>query len=335
MDKGLLQDKSVLVTGGTGSFGRYFLRKMLDGSNAAKLICFSRDELKQHDMQQASLPSDQERLRFFIGDIRDRDRLRMAMRGVDIVIHAAALKQVPALEYNPAEAIKTNILGSQNIIEMAIDAGVHHVVALSTDKACQPVNLYGATKLCMEKLFQQGSAYSPAGGTKFTVVRYGNVINSRGSVLPLFKQQASRGVLRVTDERMTRFWITLDMAVDLVLDALHMGEGGEILVPELPAVRIVDLARAVAPAAKLILTGIRPGEKLDETLVGQDEARNAVKLHAHFILNPGPIVRGNPFSRPLSDGFTYNSGATGYTLDQAALARMVGTSVLGTADAQQ
>lgn len=275
---------TVLVTGGTGSFGKKFVEKVLKGTHPHKLIVFSRDELKQHDMRMAGF--DAECMRYFIGDVRDRDRLKRAMHGVDIVIHAAALKHVPACEYNPIEAIQTNVIGAQNVINAAIDAGVKRVLALSTDKAVNPVNLYGATKLCAEKLFVQGNTYSGAGEPRFSCVRYGNVAGSRGSVVPLFYEQRKTGQITLTDDRMTRFWLTLDQGVDFVLKCLSMMKGGEIFVPKIPSAKLTDLAEAVAPEAKRRITGIRPGEKLHESLLSEDEARHTVELKDMFVIEP-------------------------------------------------
>jgi len=260
----MFSGKTILVTGGTGSFGRHFVKRMLSQHNPKKLIVFSRDELKQSEMAR-EFPD--ERLRFFIGDVRDKERLRRAFDGVDYVIHAAAMKQVPACEYNPFEAIKTNVLGAQNIINAAIDCKVKKVLALSTDKAVAPVNLYGATKLCAEKLFITGNAYVPADQeTAFSVVRYGNVAGSRGSVIPLFKSLAHTGRLPITDERMTRFWLTLEDAVRIVLDGLETMKGGETFIPQLPSFKVTTLARAIAPECEFDIIGIRQGEKLHESL---------------------------------------------------------------------
>ncbi|MFH1443915.1 MAG: UDP-N-acetylglucosamine 4,6-dehydratase (inverting) [Candidatus Peregrinibacteria bacterium] len=275
---------SILVTGGTGSFGRKFVEMVLKGTHPHKLIVFSRDELKQHEMRGAGFT--QTCMRYFIGDVRDRERLRRAMNGVDIVVHAAALKHVSACEYNPIEAIQTNIIGAQNIINAAIDAGVKKVLALSTDKAVNPVNLYGASKLCAEKLFVQGNAYSGAGGTLFSCVRYGNVIGSRGSVIPLFRKQLKTGTISITDERMTRFWITLEQGVNFVLDCLKEMHGGEIFVPKIPSAHLTDLVEAIAPDCKKTITGIRAGEKLHECLLSEDEARHTVELPNMFVIEP-------------------------------------------------
>ena len=278
-----LNDKVILVTGGTGSFGRRFVETVLQRYQPRKIIVFSRDELKQSEMfRQFGGKS----VRYFIGDVRDLERLRRAMRGVDLLVHAAALKQVPACEYNPFEAVKTNILGSSNVIDAAIDTGVRKVLAISTDKAVNPVNLYGATKLCAEKLFVQGNAYAGENGSRFSCARYGNVVGSRGSVIPLFIEQRTNGTVTVTDERMTRFWITLQQGVDFVIHCLDIMRGGEVFVPKLPSMRIMDLVTAVAPACKVSVTGIRPGEKVHEVLISEDEARHTVELEDLFIIKP-------------------------------------------------
>jgi len=256
-------DQVVLVTGGTGSFGKKFIDILLKEYHPAKLIVFSRDELKQSEMRASGF--DHPSLRYFIGDVRDLQRLRRAMNGVDIVVHAAALKQVPACEYNPMEAIKTNILGSSNVIEAALDAGVKKVMALSTDKAVNPVNLYGTTKLAAEKLFVQSNAYAAGSETRFSCVRYGNVVGSRGSVIPTFLKQRPNGKLTITDERMTRFWLTLEQGVRFVIRCVELMRGGEVFVPKIPSTRIVDLARVIAPQAELEVIGIRPGEKLHKS----------------------------------------------------------------------
>lgn len=278
-----LDDKAVLITGGTGSFGRRFVDTILRQHRPRKVIVFSRDELKQAEMFREL---GGKTVRYFIGDVRDRDRLRRAMHGVDIVVHAAALKQVPACEYNPFEAVNTNVLGASNVIDAAIDAGVQKVLAISTDKAVSPVNLYGATKLCAEKLFVQGNAYAGEGGTRFSCARYGNVVGSRGSVIPLFLEQRTRGTVTVTDERMTRFWITLDQGVDFVLRSIEAMRGGEVFVPKIPSMRIMDLVKAVAPGCTVTITGIRPGEKVHEVLLSEDEAHHAVEMDDFYIIKP-------------------------------------------------
>ncbi len=276
-------NQTILLTGGTGSFGRHFCKVMLKKYKPRVIRIYSRDELKQYEMRQEF---GEEKMRYFIGDVRDVSRLRRAMEGADIVIHAAALKQVPACEYNPLEAVKTNIHGAQNVIDAAIDARVKKVVALSTDKAVNPVNLYGASKLCAEKIFIQGNAYSKPDGPRFSCVRYGNVIGSRGSVVPLFIKQKNNGKITITDNRMTRFWITLDQAVELVVSALQHMQGGEIFVPRIPSMRVVDLARAIAPECEIEIIGIRPGEKLHEILITEEEGRNTIKYNGMFVIMP-------------------------------------------------
>lgn len=278
-----LNDKVILVTGGTGSFGRRFVETVLQRHRPRKVIVFSRDELKQSEMQRQFASR---HLRFFIGDVRDLSRLRRAMHGVDVVVHAAAMKQVPACEYNPFEAVQTNVIGGANVIEASIDAGVTRVLALSTDKAVSPVNLYGATKLCAEKLFVQGNSYAGEHGTRFACARYGNVVGSRGSVIPLFLEQRATGVLTVTDERMTRFWITLQQGVDFVLHSLTVMEGGEIFVPKIPSMHIRELARALAPECEIRYTGIRPGEKVHEVLVSEDESQGVLEHEGFYMIPP-------------------------------------------------
>ena len=278
------KNSSVLVTGGTGSFGKQFLKMMLDGYRPKKLIVFSRDEWKQHEMQANGF--DHASLRYFLGDVRDADRLRRAMNGVDIVVHAAALKQVPACEYNPIEAVQTNVNGARNVIEAALDCNVGRVLALSTDKAVNPVNLYGATKLVAEKLFTQANSYRGAARTRFSCVRYGNVIGSRGSVVPLFLKQRESGRVTITDRRMTRFWITLEQGVRFVINSIEQMHGGEVFVPKIPSTSILDLADAIAPGCEIQEIGIRAGEKLHECLVSEDEARNTVETSDFFVIKP-------------------------------------------------
>ncbi len=306
--------KVVLVTGGTGSFGKKFIDIMLKEYHPAKVIVFSRDELKQHEMRAAGF--DHPSLRYFIGDVRDVTRLRRAFDGVDIVVHTAALKQVPACEYNPMEAVKTNILGSSNVIEAALDAGVERVLALSTDKAVSPVNLYGATKLAAEKLFVQSNYYAGDKVTRLSCTRYGNVVGSRGSVVPLFLKQRSNGGITITDERMTRFWISLEQGARFVIRCVEQMMGGEVFVPKIPSMTIMDLANAIAPGAKINITGIRPGEKLHELLISEDEARNAIELDDMFVVMPSMslMLKGMPMGRGweaqgkhLEDGFRYAS----------------------------
>jgi UDP-N-acetylglucosamine 4,6-dehydratase len=321
------QDSTVLVTGGTGSFGRKFVEAVLP-LRPKKLIVFSRDELKQHEMRQRFPDSDAASpMRYFIGDVRDCDRLRRAFHNVDLVVHAAALKQVPACEYNPIEAVQTNIMGAKNVIDAGIDAGVKRVVALSTDKAVSPVNLYGATKLVAEKLFVQGNAYAGAGGTRFSCVRYGNVVASRGSVIPLFLAQRENGCLTVTDERMTRFWLTLEQGVRFVTWCAQHMHGGEVFIPKIPSMRIVDLARQIAPHCEVKFTGIRPGEKIHELLLSEDEARHARELDDKFVLLPlFAWFNGDGWAegRPLPDGFRYSSDTNKQWVTAAELLEMVG-----------
>jgi len=302
-------DKIVLVTGGTGSFGKKFIEIMLEEYHPAKLIIFSRDELKQHEMRVSGFndPS----LRYFIGDVRDLPRLKRAMNGVDIVVHAAALKQVPACEYNPMEAIKTNILGSSNIVDAALDTSVEKVVALSTDKAVNPVNLYGATKLAAEKLFIQSNAYAAGSTTRFSCVRYGNVVGSRGSVIPIFIKQRKNGKLTITDDRMTRFWLTLEQGVRFVIKCAEIMQGGEVFVPKLPSTKILDLARVIAPEAEIEIIGIRPGEKLHEVLINADEARSTIELDDMFVVQPSEALwfgyEWKNKGKALPDGFRFSS----------------------------
>jgi UDP-N-acetylglucosamine 4,6-dehydratase len=310
-------EKVVLVTGGTGSFGKKFLRIMLDEFHPAKLIVYSRDELKQHEMRVAGY--DDPSLRYFIGDIRDAERLRRAMHGVDIVIHAAALKQVPACEYNPMEAIKTNIMGTSNVIEAALDAGVKQVMALSTDKAVNPVNLYGATKLAAEKLVVQSNAYAAGTATRYACVRYGNVVGSRGSVVPVFLEQRKSGRVTVTDDRMTRFWLSLEQGVHFVTSCIEQMHGGEVFVPKIPSMKVSDLARAIAPKARIEVIGIRPGEKLHEVLISEDEARTTVELGDRYVVLPAEAMwfvhDWKSQGKPVADGFRYASDTNPQWLD--------------------
>jgi UDP-N-acetylglucosamine 4,6-dehydratase len=317
-----LAGKTILLTGGTGSFGNAFVDRMLQDHPDATVRIFSRDELKQSEMQ-ARYP-DQPQLRFFVGDIRNRSRLTRAMKGADIVVHAAAMKQVPACEYNPFEAVQTNVLGAQHVVDAAIDTGVQQVVALSTDKAVNPVNIYGATKLCEEKIIVQGNAYAANSGTSLSCVRYGNVVGSRGSVVPLFRRQiAEGGPLTITDERMTRFWITLDEAVDLVLTALERSVGGEIFIPKIPSMRVTDLAEAMAPGLEHRVIGIRPGEKLHEILITDDEARHSIDAGDIYVVLPEhPWWTSAPHwveGTTLPDGFIYASGTNTEWLDAEQL----------------
>lgn len=301
---------SILITGGTGSFGKAFLEQVLATHNPARVAIYSRDELKQYEMKQKYRADP--RIRFFIGDIRDRDRLRMALHGVDYVVHAAALKQVDTAEYNPMEYVKTNILGSENVMLASIDAGVKKVVALSTDKASSPVNLYGATKLTSDKLFISGNHYSYARGTKFAVVRYGNVMGSRGSVIPLFERLAAAGQpLPITDTRMTRFWITLPQAVDFVISSFESMDGGELYVPRIPSMKVTDLAEAIAPGAPVVEIGIRPGEKLHEEMISPEDARRTILQPDRFVVGPTLAEWGwhRPAGELVEEGFSYTSDA--------------------------
>jgi len=281
----MLDNKVILITGGTGSFGKKCTEIILNNYKPKRLIIFSRDELKQYEMKQVFNEKDYPCMRYFIGDIRDKDRLYRAFFGVDYIIHAAALKQVPALEYNPFEGIETNIIGAQNVIDAAIDREVKKVIFISTDKAVNPINLYGATKLCAEKLFVAGNSYA-GGTTKFSVVRYGNVVGSRGSVIPLFLKYKQTGKLPITDFRMTRFWITLEQGVNFTLSCLEKMHGGEIFVPKIPSMKIVDLAKAICPKCKLETNGIRPGEKINEVLISKDESRRAIDMGSFFVIKP-------------------------------------------------
>jgi UDP-N-acetylglucosamine 4,6-dehydratase (inverting) len=300
-----LKDKTILVTGGSGTFGRAFTETVLKACHPKAIRIFSRGEVKQLDM--ANKFKD-ERLRFFIGDVRDRARVYRAMKGVDICVHSAALKQVPTAEYNPIEAVRTNVDGSVNIIDAAIDCGVKKVIAISSDKAANPVNLYGATKLVMERLMTQANVYTAE--TKFACVRYGNVVGSRGSVATLIPQMVKDGLITITDEQMTRFWITLDRGVKLVLDALEDMSGGEIYIPKIPSMKVIDLMDAVAPKVKRKVVGIRPGEKLHETLVTSDESRHTKEYKDHYVVEPEfPFWLGKdaPEIKPLPKGVTYTS----------------------------
>jgi UDP-N-acetylglucosamine 4,6-dehydratase len=314
------RDRAVLVTGGTGSFGKAFIRLLLDELRPRKLIVFSRDELKQHEMRLQGF--DGASLRYLIGDVRDMDRLRRAMDDVDVVVHAAALKQVPACEYNPMEAILTNVMGARGVIEAALDQGVERVVALSTDKAVNPVNLYGATKLAAEKLFVQSNSYSGTKPTRFSCVRYGNVLGSRGSVVPLFAQQREQGRLTVTDRRMTRFWITLEQGVRFVARCVERMHGGEVFVPRIPSMGIMELAEAIAPGCPVEEIGIRPGEKLHEVLVSEDEARLTLELDDMYVIQPAHHWwSGENWKEGTTppEGFRYASDTNPELLDVEAL----------------
>ena len=316
----MFNNKSILITGGTGSFGRQYVRTILRGYQPKKLIIYSRDELKQFEMAQEFPDSRYDCMRYFIGDVRDRDRLTQAMSGVDFVIHAAALKQVPAAEYNPMECIKTNIYGAENVIQAALANEVEKVIALSTDKAANPINLYGATKLASDKLFVAANNFVGSHRTRFAAVRYGNVVGSRGSVVPFFQKLIRENAdhLPITDERMTRFWITLQQGVDFVLKDFGRMRGGEIFVPKIPSVRVVDLATAMAPHLARKVIGIRPGEKIHEVMCPTDDSHLTLEFDDHFVIRPTIIFvdGGNHYAPnrlgeegvPVAQGFEYNSG---------------------------
>jgi UDP-N-acetylglucosamine 4,6-dehydratase len=315
--------KSILITGATGSFGKAFVRRLLDSHEPERIVVYSRDEMKQYEM--AAEFSD-ERLRFFIGDVRDKDRLMRAMHGVDTVVHAAALKHVPIAEYNPFECIRTNVHGAMNVIDCAIDNQVKRVVALSTDKAAMPINLYGASKLVSDKLFISGQHYVGNGPTRFGVVRYGNVMGSRGSVIPFFIKQRETGVIPITDRRMTRFWITLDQGVDLVLLALRTLHGGEIFVPKIPSMRITDLVEAIAPGCETVDVGIRPGEKLHELMIGADDARRTLEFPRHYVIRPDLSYWNEdnyPDGTPVPERFEYASDTNSEWLSVEAMREML------------
>ncbi|MBF0385365.1 MAG: UDP-N-acetylglucosamine 4,6-dehydratase (inverting) [Candidatus Omnitrophica bacterium] len=328
--KNLFDGKTVLLTGGTGSFGRKFSEIVLRENKIKKLIIYSRDEAKQFDMQNhfEFEINHQDRIRFFIGDVRDKDRLRMALNGVDFIVHAAALKQVPAMEYNPTEAVKTNIIGAMNIIEAAIEMKVKKVIALSTDKACNPINLYGATKLCSDKLFIAGNSYSGKSGTRFSVVRYGNVVGSRGSVIPFFLKEKEKGIIPVTHPEMTRFWITLEQGVRFVIKSFERMYGGEIFVPKIPSMTIIDLAKAIAPECKTKVVGIRPGEKMHEVMISKDDARNTKELEDCYIIQPAFNwwdENHHTNCKDLKEGFEYSSLTNPKKLSISELKNMIKT----------
>ncbi|MDD5593519.1 MAG: UDP-N-acetylglucosamine 4,6-dehydratase (inverting) [Candidatus Margulisbacteria bacterium] len=320
----ILKGKVVLITGGTGSFGKKFSKTLLDEFAPEKLIIYSRDELKQYEMQEQF--SGYANVRFFVGDVRDSERLLRAFHGVDYVVHAAALKQVPAMEYNPSEAIKTNIMGAMNIIEAAIDRKVKGVIALSTDKACNPINLYGATKLCSDKLFVAANSYASISGTKFAVVRYGNVVGSRGSVVPFFLKKRVEGLLPITHPEMTRFWITLDQGVRFVVKNFDRMKGGEIFVPKIPSMNIMDLAKALAPECKTKIVGIRPGEKLHEVMISADDARYTKELEDCYIIRPAFPWWDNDNhagGRAVPESFHYSSDSNNEWLKLDQLREMI------------
>jgi UDP-N-acetylglucosamine 4,6-dehydratase len=331
----MLEDQSILITGATGSFGRQFIRTVLNRYKPRRVLVFSRDELKQFEMQSEFRD---ESLRFFLGDVRDEPRLRLAMQHVDIVIHAAALKQVPAAEYNPMECIKTNILGGQNVVNAALSSGVSKVIALSTDKAASPGNLYGATKLASDKLFVAANNIAGDSGARFSVVRYGNVVGSRGSVVPFFRDLVRDGAneLPITDRRMTRFWITLQQGVEFVLTSLARMHGGEIFVPKIPSARIIDLAEAIAPGLKLRDIGIRPGEKLHELMVTRDDARLTIEFDDHYVIQPSITFHNHPdfrvnakseHGRLIESEFEYSSGNNPWFLTVPEIRSLVGPAI--------
>lgn len=312
----MLNDKTILITGGTGSFGKMFAKTVLNNyPGIKKIIIYSRDEYKQFVMENMpEFKAHESKMRYFIGDVRDKERLHRAFEGVDYIVHAAALKQVPACEYNPFEAVKTNIMGAQNVIDVALDRGVKRVVALSTDKACAPINLYGATKLCSDKLFIAGNAYAGAKDTKFAVVRYGNVAGSRGSVIPFFQKLINEGAteLPITDMKMTRFWLKLESAVEMVVNALENMQGGELYVKKIPSMLMPDLATAMAPNLKIKEVGIRPGEKIHEQMITREDARNTLEFDDYYIILPeidlDNITHLYPKGKPVADDFEYHSG---------------------------
>ncbi|MCJ7433716.1 MAG: UDP-N-acetylglucosamine 4,6-dehydratase (inverting) [Anaerolineales bacterium] len=319
------KNQVILVTGGTGSFGKKFTEIMLKDFQPKKLIIFSRDELKQYEMQAAGF--NHKSLRYFIGDVRDRERLIRAMHGADIVVHAAALKQVPACEYNPMEAIKTNIMGTSNVMEAALDAGVKKVLALSTDKAVNPINLYGATKLAAEKLTIQSNAYAAGTATRYSCVRYGNVVGSRGSVVPVFLKQRESGKVTITDDRMTRFWLSLDQGVRFVISCIEQMEGGEVFVPKIPSMNVADLGRAIAPNAEIEIIGIRPGEKLHEVMISEDESCHTVELDKMFVVQPAEAIwfgyQWQSRGKLLKDGFRYSSDNNTEWLDVEGIKKYI------------
>lgn len=327
-----LKDSSILVTGGTGSFGKCFIKTVLERHQPKRLIVFSRDELKQYEMEQEPAFKDQPSLRFFIGDVRDRDRLETALRDVDYVIHAAALKHVSIAEYNPFECIRTNVLGAENVVQAAIRTGVKRVMALSTDKAANPINLYGASKLASDKIFIAANNISGGADTRFAAVRYGNVVGSRGSVVPLFKKLIAENAtsLPITDERMTRFWITIQQGVEFVISCLGQMQGGEVFIPKIPSMRMVDLAAAMAPGMAQNIIGIRPGEKLHEVLLSEDESRTALELEDRYVIQPAfqwwtSRYQTLPGAVPVPDSFRYASDTNEEWLDDDGLKQLLAT----------
>ncbi len=323
----MLNDKNILITGGTGSFGRKATEIILRRYTPRRLIIFSRDELKQYEMAQVFPDSKYDCMRYFIGDVRDKERLARAFHDVDYIIHAAALKQVPAAEYNPFEAVKTNVMGAQNVINAAIDQGVKKIIALSTDKAANPVNLYGATKLCSDKLFIAGNAYVRRDHSIFSVVRYGNVIGSRGSVIPLFLKFKQQGTIPITDPRMTRFWITMEQAVDFVLACIEKMCGGELFVPRIPSMNIMDLVKAIAPEAQIKIVGIRPGEKIHEIMIPRDESRRTLEFDKFYVVQPEFSFWERRSSwnggKPVAEGFQYTSETNPWLLTVEEMRGMI------------
>lgn len=328
----MLKNKNILVTGGTGSFGKKFIKKVIDNYKPKKIIIYSRDELKQFELQQLWSDYDKNLFRYFIGDVRDFNRLKRAMEGVDIVVHAAALKQVPAAEYNPFEAIKTNIIGAQNVIDASYESGVSKVIALSTDKAAAPINLYGATKLASDKLFVAANNFRGKHDIKYSVVRYGNVLGSRGSVIPFFLDQKKNKILPITDERMTRFSITLDEGVDFVINSLEIMWGGETFIPKIPTYSIVDVAKAISPDSKIKIIGIRPGEKLHEEMITETDSLNTIEFNNYYVILPStPLWDLESFRKESSEspgkkcdfGFSYNSGTNSQRLSVKDLEKLI------------
>jgi UDP-N-acetylglucosamine 4,6-dehydratase len=322
-----LNGKSIVITGGTGSLGNKLVSLLVEHASPRRIIIFSRDEFKQFVMAE-KFRSVSSTLRFFLGDVRDKDRLKRAFEGVDYVIHAAALKQVPAAEYNPLEFVKTNVMGAEHVIDAAIDAGIKRVAALSTDKAANPINLYGATKLCSDKLFVAGNSYSGPRETRFAIVRYGNVVGSRGSVIPFFLERRKTGTLPITHPDMTRFWITLEQAAHFVLNVLSSMHGGEIFVPKIPSMRIIDLARLIGPDCRQDIIGIRPGEKLHEMMVEPESGHNTLDCGTHFVIQPvlnfwDPSVNGYASMPTCPAGFSYTSGANDRWVGPAEMKRMI------------
>ena len=331
----MFTDKAILITGGTGSFGKAFIRRVLTHYKPRRLVVFSRDELKQYEMQQEFPESKYESMRYFIGDVRDGERLKMAMREIDLVVHAAALKQVPAAEYNPFECIKTNINGAENVINAAIHNKVQKVIALSTDKAANPINLYGATKLASDRAFVAANNLSGSTGTRFSVVRYGNVVGSRGSVVPFFQKMISQGCtkLPITDPRMTRFWITLDQGVEFVIRNFERMDGGEIFIPKIPSMKMTDLAKVMMPDCEIDVVGIRPGEKLHEVMIPAEESRNTIEFDDYYVIQPqfkwwnSSTFVERSGGKPMPEDFSYSSDNNPVWMTPTQLREMIAASV--------